>query len=197
MTRALAKIHIAKKELGLDDETYRDVLERMTGQRTAQGLSDAKAGAVIDEFIRLGFKPRVVSGGNKNPRQKSARPVADSPEARKCRALWISLWQLGAIRNRSEQALEEFAKRQLKVDVFAWADPQQVYKLTEALKSIAERKGWSTKAGQSIEEIKRNLIRAQCQLLNEPLPQALSQMGAQELTALAKNFGAKIQGLRK
>ena len=34
----LAQIHIAKKELGLDDDTYRDVLERVTRQRSSAGL---------------------------------------------------------------------------------------------------------------------------------------------------------------
>lgn len=200
MSRAHAKIHIAKKELGIHDDDYRDLLERVTGARSSSNLSDRQIGAVLDEFKRLGWKPRVVT----NPHRPSGtspangkREAANFEGARKCRALWISLWQLGAIRNRSEDALEAFAKRQLGVEVFAWADPQQVYKLTEALKSMAERKGWSTKAGQSIEEIKRNLIRAQCQLLNEQLPLGLSQMGATELTEIAKNLGLKIQGLQK
>jgi hypothetical protein len=62
--------------------------------------------------------------------------------ALKARAMWISLHQLGAIDNPSEQALEAFAKRQLGVEKLQWANQQLGFKLIEALKAIAERHGW-------------------------------------------------------
>lgn len=62
--------------------------------------------------------------------------------ARKARALWISLYQLGEVHNASDQALEAFAKRQLGCEKLAWARQSDAYKLIEALKSWAERAGW-------------------------------------------------------
>lgn len=53
----LAKIHVAKKQLGLDDDTYRDVLQRVTGQRSSKGLIDGQIEAVLAEFMRLGWRP--------------------------------------------------------------------------------------------------------------------------------------------
>lgn len=51
--RELAKIHIlAKKDLGMDDETYRDMLEAVTGQRSAGRLDDAGREAVIAHLAR-------------------------------------------------------------------------------------------------------------------------------------------------
>lgn len=131
----IAKIQIAKKQLGFDDGDYRAVLERITGKTSTTVMTEAELGLVLDEFARLGWKPAPGKG-------KSSRR-ADHPAAKKARALWISLGLLGAIRNSSEAALESFAKRQLKGVRLQWADQQHVYKLIEALKSMAERHDWS------------------------------------------------------
>lgn len=61
--RHLAAIHAAKKTLDLDNETYRDLLERVSATkgspvRSAAQLSEAQLHAVLDEFKRLGgLKP--------------------------------------------------------------------------------------------------------------------------------------------
>ena len=51
----IAKIHIAKKELALDDETYRDVLERVTGKTSCKGMNLNELKAVVMDLKRLGF----------------------------------------------------------------------------------------------------------------------------------------------
>ena len=147
---ALAKVAIARKELGLDEETYRSVLERLTGHRSAKDCDDRQLGLVLDEFKAKGWTPRVVAGR----RAPVGKPVAD-PAVRKARALWISLAQLGVVRDRRESALQAFAARQLKVERMEWADKARVYKLIEALKAMAERAGWS-QAGTT-EEIRARL----------------------------------------
>ena len=67
MTRRaeLAKIHIAKTQLGLDDETYRALLERVTGKNSAGSLDADQRRRVLAEFEKLGWKP--------------ARPAAAAP----------------------------------------------------------------------------------------------------------------------
>jgi len=135
---ALAKLAIARKELGLDEGAYRAVLERLTGHRSARDCSDGEIGRVLDEFKAKGWKPRAkVLSTTRKPRP------ADHPATRKARALWISLAQLGVVRDASESALEAFARRQLGVERLQWADQARVYKLIEALKAMAERAGWS------------------------------------------------------
>jgi len=143
----LAKVHIAKKDLGLDDDTYRAVLERVTGQRSAAGLGDAQLIKVLKDFEAKGFKPKVIAGAKATTRSapKSGRAPADHPVARKARALWISLHQLGVIENGSEQALEAMAKRQLGVEALQWADQSHAEPLIKALKAMAEKAGWSQK----------------------------------------------------
>lgn len=126
----LAKIHVALKELGLTDDDYRAVLFRVTGKASATACSDSKLEEVVKELQAKGFKP------------KPKAHAADHPVARKARALWISLHHLNVISNPAEEALEAFARAQLRVEKLQWANQSQGYKLIEALKAMAERAGW-------------------------------------------------------
>lgn len=141
----LAKVHIAKKTLGLSDDDYVAVLLRIAGRESAGDCTAAELDDVLKDFQRMGFSAKA--------RPKGPRP-ADHPAAMKARALWISLGLLGAIRDPSESALESFARRQLGCMRMAWADQSLVYKLIEALKAIAERAGWS----QSIEGLNKAAV---------------------------------------
>lgn len=131
----IAKIHVAKKEMALLEDDYRAMLIRVTGRTSSADCSLAELRAMVEEMKSKGFQP-------KKAEAKGAQP-ADHPFAGKARALWISLYHLGAIDNGSEQALEAFARRQLKCRKMQWADQQQAYKLVEALKAIANRHGWN------------------------------------------------------
>lgn len=138
----LAKVHLAKKDLRLDDETYRDILERETGRRSSAECSVQELEHLVAHFRAQGFVPKTVAGGRKGSAvQRGPRP-ADHPVAKKARALWISLHQLGVVENPSEQALEAFAKRQLGVERMQWMDQGLAFKLIEALKDWAKREGW-------------------------------------------------------
>ncbi|MBX9813233.1 MAG: regulatory protein GemA [Sphingomonas sp.] len=154
----LAKVHLAKKQLGLADDDYRAAIEVVTGKRSAGDLSHAELEALLAEFERRGFKP-----ARSAPR--SAR--ATSPVAQKARALWISLGQLGVVRDTSEKALEAFGKRQLGVERLQWADQSHSDALIEALKAMAERNGWSQKlparmpAAEGVRVLKDRLVAAQ------------------------------------
>lgn len=130
----IGKIKVAVKELGYDDDTYRGALHLVTGHMSAANCSDGELTRMVEHLRTKGFRPK--------PKKAGVRPAADHAPARKARALWISLYHLGAIDNPKEQALEAFACRQLKVEAFQWADQGRCYKLIEALKAMAERHGW-------------------------------------------------------
>lgn len=138
---AVVKVQIARKELGLDEVTYRALLERLTGRTSSADCTDAQLGRVLDELKAKGWKPRVIDGGRRAG--PSPRTAAQNPVARKARAMWISLHQLGAVRDPSETALEAFGRRQLGVERLQWANQSHGYRLIEALKAMAERTGWS------------------------------------------------------
>lgn len=145
---ALIRVQIARRELRLDDGTYRAMLERLTGRTSSADCTEAQLDAVVAEMKAKGWKP--ASGGRGRRPCGASRPdaparkrLASSPMARKARAMWISLYQLGVVRDPSERALERFGRRQLGVDRLEWADQDDAYRLIEALKAMAERAGWS------------------------------------------------------
>ena len=156
----IAKVHVAKKEMGLVDDDYRQMLLDVTGRASSAHCTDAELAKLIDHLKSKGFQPKPAA-----PRRKAAPAPADHPSARKARALWISLHQLGAIANPSEKALEAFAKRQLGVQRLQWGDQGQSYKLIEALKAIGTRNGWdqdigSARADTAVKMLKLRLCEA-------------------------------------
>ncbi|GAB4336623.1 MAG: hypothetical protein Kow0089_07120 [Desulfobulbaceae bacterium] len=50
--KKLAVIHIVKKELGLSDEEYRDILEKYAGVRSARDLDDRGFRRLMHYFVR-------------------------------------------------------------------------------------------------------------------------------------------------
>lgn len=134
----LAKIHVAKKTLQLDEDDYRQILLDETGRASAGDCTEAELERTLKRFQALGFKPLPKAGA-----QPGASRPAQHPVARKARAMWISLYHLGAVESPNEKALESFAKRQLKCERLVWANQSDGYKLIEALKAMAERNGWA------------------------------------------------------
>lgn len=200
MTRraAVTKVQIARRDLQLDDATYRAMLERITGRTSSADCSDAQLGRVLDEFRAKGWTPKVVAGG-RTSRPARKTPPAASPVAKKARALWLSLHHLGVVREPSETALEAFARRQLGVDRLHWADQSQGYRLIEALKAMAEREGWSQdtsgrpRGTDLVKLLKVGLVRAQQKRLGRLQPASnLMQQLHPELDRLIREQGAEI-----
>ncbi len=57
-SRDLRRIHAGQRFLGLDDDNYRDLLERLTGKRSAADLDPRQRRLVINEFYRRGYHPK-------------------------------------------------------------------------------------------------------------------------------------------
>ena len=53
----IAKIKIAQKQLGMDDDVYRELLHRMAGKRSCTELTATELARVLREMERLGFAP--------------------------------------------------------------------------------------------------------------------------------------------
>ncbi len=50
--KKLALIHIIKKEVGLSDEEYRNILQQIVGVRSAKDLDDEKFKKLMNYFVR-------------------------------------------------------------------------------------------------------------------------------------------------
>lgn len=139
----LAKVHLAKKDLALDEASYRGLLERVTKKASAAKCSQAQLHDVLAEFKRLGWKPK-----KKGPKRAGRRSLADRPEeAAKIRALWLDLWHLAQIRDPSEEALAAYCKRmtggrERGVDAIQWLDGDQADRVIKGLRGWLERIGF-------------------------------------------------------
>ncbi|ENX20171.1 hypothetical protein F892_03094 [Acinetobacter vivianii] len=51
----IAAIHMGKNKLGLDEETYRDLLEQVAGKRSAKDMTDDELVKVLKHMETLGF----------------------------------------------------------------------------------------------------------------------------------------------
>lgn len=51
----MAKLHIAKKDLGLDDDTYRAMLESLTGKRSAADCTDRQLVMLVAALRKRGW----------------------------------------------------------------------------------------------------------------------------------------------
>jgi phage gp16-like protein len=129
---ALAKIHIAKKELGLTDEVYRDILSLRFKVNSAAKLTDRQATVLINSFKAHGWKQRKST-------KKPTSPKYDNPQMRKVVAMWITLGQKGVVRNSSDKALQAYVKRMTGVDKLLWCNGLQLDTLIKSLKKWAIR----------------------------------------------------------
>ena len=135
-------IHVAKRDLQLDDDTYRAILQRVAGKGSSSDLTVSELEKVLEHMKRSGFKVR--SKGKaprtaKPAKAKLSRPLAQDGESKKVRALWLFLHQLGAVKNPSEEALAAYVKRIAGVDALQWISGEQAETLIETLKKWAMR----------------------------------------------------------
>lgn len=132
-----AKIEIAKKALGLNEDTYRDLLAQRYGKASRTAMTDGELINLVEHFKASGFKPKQATAG---------RPLAQGSEQKKMRALWLSLWNLGVITDVSEEALAGFARRvtggkQNGVEALQWLHGDNAFRVIEALKERLARDG--------------------------------------------------------
>jgi len=131
----LAKIHIAKAQMGLGDTEYRLMLRRITGHVSAGDCTDIHLDAVIREFIAKGWK----APARKRGPASRHKPDIEKGQADKVRALWIDMAKEGIVKNASETALNAYVKRLCGVDNVAWLPVKKGSFVIEALKAWAAR----------------------------------------------------------
>lgn len=130
--RQLARIHVARQQLALDDATYRALLVRVTGVDSSARMTHAQRNAVIAEFVRLGFKQQ--RQADKRRRWPGEPKDCDAvPMLRKLRALL-------ADSKRPWSYAHALAKRMFDVARVEWLPDHQLHKLIAALQIDANRR---------------------------------------------------------
>lgn len=136
----IGRIHAAAKQAGLDDDTRRAKCMAIVGKSSTKEMTDPERWKVLQTFENEGYasrkSPRVDGRTRKSPFTGKYVP--------KMRALWIALYNLGAIADRRDSAIESFALgHQVKgIDdvrfIHAHRDGQSVI---EAMKAMLARHG--------------------------------------------------------
>lgn len=152
-TRAqLAKIHIAKKELQLTEDIYRDILGLHFKVESAKELTERQADGLLDLFRAKGWKPKaataipgsrgispsvdVSSSAPRQPRRDGSfiaiTPGPAAAQQRKVLAMWNAL-------GYSMDKLHVRCKKQFGVDRFEWlTDGRDLHVL---ITDLAKRQG--------------------------------------------------------
>ncbi len=127
---ALAKIHIAKKDLAMDDDTYRAMLKNVAGVESSRELTDTGITKVLAHLQRCGWKPKVSAKVGKKPSVGRGR-----------KALVGKVEALLAEAKRPWSYADAMAQRMFQVEKIDWLEPEQLIKLVAALTYDAKRHG--------------------------------------------------------
>lgn len=132
----IAKIHIAKNDLGLSDDIYRDIIREASGGKTESSVKLTWQGrrAVLERMKELGFVPKLAKAAGTFTRRQ-----ADDPQSKMLRGCWIELHKAGIVRNPAEVALVAFGKRLTGKDALQWYTDRDVTIVKKALDEMKEK----------------------------------------------------------
>jgi len=127
----LAKIHLGRKQLGLDEASYRAMLWRLARVRSAADLDAGGRQAVLAHLRALGFRARPGKG---YPGRPAAIDSADrGPQLRKIEALLADA-------GRPWAYADALAERICGVERVGFCKPDQLGQVIAALQIDADRR---------------------------------------------------------
>ena len=116
---------VQKRVLYMPDDVYQGMLLERYGKGSTRDLNLKELKDLVSHLD--------ATSGNK---QQASMPDA---QARKIWVLWLKLHEIGAVRDKSERALNAFVKRQTKVESYRWLNRYQASDVIEALKKWQKR----------------------------------------------------------
>lgn len=131
----LAKIHIARKQLGMEEDAYRDLLWTVGRVRSSADLDHAGRARLLDHFRACGWRPRP-------PKEKKPGSwdwVNNAAEDRKAMLRKIAMILREA--DRPKEYADGIAKRMHGVDLVEFCRPGQLHDIVAALVRDQQRRG--------------------------------------------------------
>jgi len=126
----LAVIHLAKKQLGFDDEVYRAILKRFGNVESAKDLTNSGFDQVMAYFTSLGFRS---DWTKKTFGHRSG--MATPAQITKVRNMWDAFTG----RNDDHAALNKWLERTFKVSALRFLTKEKAQSAITALKSMTDR----------------------------------------------------------
>lgn len=138
----LKTIHVAVRDLGLDNDTRRELQLLVTGKESLRDMSAAEQVAVLDALKERGFKP---SAGKAS---RTHRRPATRGDIRFCHVLWGKLVKAGVVDLPGAAGLNAFIRARFEkawgavpFDIDGLRDWKQIATVIEALKAMCARAG--------------------------------------------------------
>lgn len=131
-TKLIQLIHVGKKQLGLDDDLYREVLESCTGMASSKLMNIAQLESVLDRMKQLGF---TIESKDKTGVQQ----LADDAQSKLIRHLWLQLHNAGQVRNGSEKALAKFVENKVGVSALQFLSTKNADMIITHLRQWCKR----------------------------------------------------------
>ncbi|MFH1984145.1 MAG: regulatory protein GemA [Pseudomonadota bacterium] len=137
--RDLAKIHIAKKQIGMDEATYRDMLLAVAGVDSAAALDDAGMRRVLQHLAMSGFKGKAgrKTGAAYPGRPKNMDDFERGPMLRKIEALLAEA-------KRPWDYAHGIAKQMFRTERVEWLPTEDLHRVVSAMVYEARRAGRRT-----------------------------------------------------
>jgi len=136
--RLIKLIHVGRRELSMDEDTYRAILKDKTGHDSAADCSDKQLERVLGHLKAAGFKVKV-SAATGAQRKGGSRALADDDQSRMIRGIWLELYGMGIVRDPSEAAMASFVCRHTKIEALQWLSTKQASSVIEHLKKWRNR----------------------------------------------------------
>lgn len=128
--KKIALLHVAKKQLGLDDDAYRDILRRFGGVDSAADLDEIGFFHVTKHLTALGFRSTWTK------RTFGNRPDMASPAQV---TLMRDLWARAYGPDENDMKLNAWLARYHHIGALRFVDANKVSKVIHALKRMAAR----------------------------------------------------------
>jgi phage gp16-like protein len=140
--RLIKLIHVGRRELNMDDESYRLMLANipeLEGATSSKDLSVPKLKLVLEQLKSKGFKVVPKAGKTGSAPRKTSPKMADDAQSKLIRHLWLELHNIGAVRDSSEVALNRFVLNRVQVEALQWLSTAQASRVIEHLKQWLKR----------------------------------------------------------
>lgn len=119
--------HVAKKQLGLDDVSYRAILSAGGVESAKDIKTSAQFNRIMLAFQKAGFQTR--------SNHDSLDPLTS-----KCYAIWCELYEMGAVEDKSLKAMKSYMSRMLGA--------QDIYRNDQKSRVIESLKKWKARVLQ-------------------------------------------------
>lgn len=137
-THYIRLIHVAKRDLQLDEETYRQLLNTYAGVDSTRDMDIRQLNQTLEAMKKIGFKIHT--------KQKDKLTATDD-QSRKIRSLWLEMADEGFIRDSSERAINVYVHRITGISRLDWLSTLAAGRVIETLKK------WQARERKAQEEL--------------------------------------------